>query len=584
MLTQRWQLTSRSPGRQFRYRLRAMSDHPRAPDTPAAANFVRDLVAADIQTGKFGGRVQTRFPPEPNGYLHIGHAKAICVDFGIANEFGGVCKLRFDDTNPETEETEYVDAIVDDVRWLGFEPGEPVYASDYFEQLYLWAEHLITTGFAYVDDQDADTISAQRGGYGKPGIESPHRNRPAAESLDLFRRMRAGEFADNSHVLRAKADMQHDNMQLRDPIMYRIRHEHHHRTGDAWVLYPTYDWAHGESDAIEGVTHSLCTLEFDSHRALYDWYLEHLPLPGDKPEQTEFARLELTHTVTSKRKLRQLIDDSVVDGWDDPRLPTLRALRRRGYPASAIREFCEFIGVSKTNSRHQIELLEWFIRNQLNQTAQRRMAVLRPIKLVVTNWPAGHVETMTLQNNPENPTDGTRDVQFTGELWIEADDFMADPSPKYYRLSPGTEVRLRGAFFVKCTGYESDMLGNVTEVHCTYDPDTRGGNSPEGRKVKATIHWVSTAHAVDVQVALYERLFTAEGPGERTGDPFDDLNRESKTVLAGKAESALASVERGQVVQFERLGYFAADDVESELFHRTVGLKDEWANVQKRTK
>ncbi len=584
MLTLRWQFTSQSPSRHIRYRLRAMSDHPRAPDTPAAANFVRDLVAADIQAGKFGGRVQTRFPPEPNGYLHIGHAKAICVDFGIADEFGGICKLRFDDTNPETEETEYVDAIIDDVRWLGFDPGDPVYASDYFEQLYQWAEHLINTGFAYVDDQDADTISAQRGGYGKPGIESPHRNRPAAESLDLFRRMRAGEFAEGSHVLRAKADMQHDNMQLRDPIMYRLRHEHHHRTGDAWVLYPTYDWAHGESDAIEGVTHSLCTLEFDSHRVLYDWYLEHLPLPGDKPEQTEFARLELTHTVTSKRKLRQLIDDGVVDGWDDPRLPTLRALRRRGYPASAIREFCEFIGVSKTNSRHQIELLEWFIRNQLNHTAQRRMAVLRPIKLVVTNWPAGHVETMTLQNNPENPADGTRDVQFTGELWIEADDFMADPSPKYYRLTPGSEVRLRGAFFVKCTGYENDMLGNVTEVHCTYDPDTRGGNSPEGRKVKATIHWVSTAHAVDVQVALYERLFTAEGPGERTGDPFDDLNRESKTVVAGKAESALASVERGQVVQFERLGYFAADDVELGLFHRTVGLKDEWANVQKRTK
>ncbi len=561
-----------------------MSDHPRAPDTPAAANFVRDLVAADVQRGTFGGRVQTRFPPEPNGYLHIGHAKAICVDFGIADEFGGICKLRFDDTNPETEETEYVDAIVDDVRWLGFEPGEPVYASDYFEQLYQWAEHLITTGFAYVDDQDADTISAQRGGYGKPGIESPHRKRPAAESLDLFRRMRAGEFPDGAHVLRAKADMQHDNMQLRDPIMYRIRHEHHHRTGDAWVLYPTYDWAHGESDAIEGVTHSLCSLEFDSHRALYDWYLAHIPLPGDQPQQIEFARLELTHTVTSKRKLRQLIDDGAVDGWDDPRLPTLRALRRRGYPASAIREFCEFIGVSKTNSRHQIELLEWFIRNDLNHTAQRRMAVLRPIKLVVTNWPAGQSETMTLQNNPENADDGMREVQFTGELWIEADDFMAEPSPKYYRLTPGSEVRLRGAFFVKCTGYETDALGNVTEVQCTYDPATRGGNSPEGRKVKATIHWVSTAHAVDVQVALYERLFTAEVPGERTGEPFDDLNRQSKQVVTGKAESAVASVARGQVVQFERLGYFAADDVQPKLFHRTVGLKDEWANLQKRTK
>lgn len=559
-----------------------MSDRPRTPDTPPGSNFVRELVAADIQNGTFGGRVQTRFPPEPNGYLHIGHAKAICVDYGIAAEFGGICKLRFDDTNPETEETEYVDAIVDDVRWLGFEPGEPVYASDYFEQLYQWAEHLINTGFAYVDDQDADVISAQRGGYGKPGIESPHRNRPAAESLDLFRRMRAGEFADGTRVLRAKADMQHDNMQLRDPIMYRIRHEHHHRTGDSWVLYPTYDWAHGQSDAIEGVTHSLCSLEFDSHRALYDWYLEHVPLPSDQPRQTEFARLELTHTITSKRKLRQLIDDGVVDGWDDPRLPTLRALRKRGYPAEAIREFCDFIGVSKTNSRHQIELLEWFIRNDLNRHAQRRMAVLRPIKLVITNWPAGQVEMMTLQNNPENEADGTRDVPFTGELWIEADDFMANPSPKYYRLTPGSEVRLRGAFFVKCTGYDTDAAGNVTEVQCTYDPATRGGTSTD-RKVKATIHWVSTAHAVDVQVALYERLFSAEAPGERTGDPFDDLNRNSKELLAAKAETAVASIAPGQVVQFERLGYFAADDTQPNFFHRTVGLKDEWANVQKRT-
>ncbi|MBI4882433.1 MAG: glutamine--tRNA ligase/YqeY domain fusion protein [Actinobacteria bacterium] len=561
-----------------------MSEHPRAPDTPPAANFVRELVLADRAKGDFGGRVQTRFPPEPNGYLHIGHAKAICVDFGIAEEFGGICKLRFDDTNPETEETEYVDAIVDDVRWLGFEPGEPLYASDYFEQLYQWAEHLIATGFAYVDDQDAETISAQRGGYGRPGVESPFRSRDVEENLDLFRRMRAGEFADGAHVLRAKADMQHDNMQLRDPIMYRIRHEHHHRAGDAWVLYPTYDWAHGQSDAIEGVTHSLCSLEFDSHRALYDWYLEHLPLPGDQPRQIEFARLELTHTVTSKRKLRELIDDGLVDGWDDPRLPTLRALRRRGYPPSAIREFCEFIGVGKTNSRHQIELLEWFIRNQLNRTAPRRMTVLHPIKLVITNWPDGRTEMMTLQNNPEDPADGIRDVPFTGELWIEADDFMAEPSPKYYRLSPGSEVRLRGAFFVKCTGFETDGQGRVAEVHCTYDPETRGGNSSEGRKVKATIHWVSTAHAIDVRVALYDRLFTADVPGERTGEPLDDLNRNSKTVVDAKAEPAVAAAAPGQVLQFERLGYFAADGAERSLFHRTVGLKVEWANIQKRPK
>ena len=559
-----------------------------APDTPAAANFVRDLVRADNQQGTFGGRVQTRFPPEPNGYLHIGHAKAICVDFGIAQEFGGICKLRFDDTNPVTEETEYVDAIVDDIRWLGFEPADVVYASDYFETLYQWAEHLITTGFAYVDDQDAETISAQRGGYGKPGIESPHRDRPSEESLDLFRRMRAGEFADGTHVLRAKADMQHENMQLRDPIMYRIRHEHHHRTGDQWVLYPTYDWAHGQSDAIEGVTHSLCSLEFDSHRALYDWYLEHCPLPGDQPRQTEFARLELTYTVTSKRKLRQLIDDGVVDGWDDPRLPTLRALRRRGYPASALRDFCDFIGVAKTNSRHQIELLEWFIRNELNRTALRRMAVLKPIKLVVTNWPEGHVEMVELVNNPEDPSAGSRTVEFTGEVWIEDDDFKAVPPPKYFRLTPGSEVRLRGAFYVKCTGFtlhtEGDAAGTVAEVQCTYDPETRGGNAPDGRKVKATIHWVSTAHALDITAAQYERLFTVDVPGDRTGDPMDDVNRDSKAVLAGKAEAALGEVAPGQVVQFERLGYYAKDGDDPSLFHRTVGLKDDWANVQKRSK
>ncbi|CAB4832839.1 unannotated protein [freshwater metagenome] len=561
-----------------------MSDAPNSPDTPAAANFVRDLVRADNEQGTFGGRVQTRFPPEPNGYLHIGHAKAICVDFGIAEEFGGVCKLRFDDTNPVTEDTEYVDAIVDDVRWLGFEAAEVVYASDYFETLYTWAEHLVTTGFAYVDDQDGDTISAQRGGYGKPGIESPHRDRPIAENLDLFRRMRSGEFADGSHVLRAKADMQHDNMQLRDPIMYRIRHEHHHRTGDQWVLYPTYDWAHGQSDAIEGVTHSICTLEFDSHRALYDWYLEHSPLPGDQPRQTEFARLELSYTVTSKRKLLQLINDGVVDGWDDPRLPTLRALRRRGYPATAIRAFCDFIGVAKTNSRHQIEMLEWFVRNELNRTALRRMAVLRPVKLVITNWPAGHSESITLQNNPENADDGSREVEFTGEVWIESDDFKAEAPPKYFRLTAGAEVRLRGAYYLKCTGYNTDADGNVTEVLATYDPETRGGNAPDGRKVKATIHWVSTAHAVDVTAALYERLFAAEVPGERTGDPFDDLHPNSREIVHGKAEAALAAAAPGQVVQFERLGYFAHDHDQPALFHRTVGLKDEWANVQKRGK
>jgi len=563
---------------------------PRPDDLPAAANFVRELVIADIERGTFGGRVQTRFPPEPNGYLHIGHAKAITVDFGIAAEFGGICNLRFDDTNPDTEDTSYVDAIIEDLAWLGFPiEGEPLYASDYFEQLYEWAELLISEGLAYVDDQDGETISTQRGGYGRPGVESPHRDRPVDESLDLFRRMRAGEFAEGSHVLRAKIDMQHENMQLRDPVMYRIRGVHHHRTGALWSIYPTYDWAHGQSDAIEGVTHSLCTLEFDSHRALYDWYLEHLPLPFEQPRQTEFARLELTHTVTSKRRLAKLVEDGIVDGWDDPRMPTLRGLRRRGYPASAIREFCNFIGVSRTNSRHQIELLESFVRTELNRTALRRMAVLRPLRVVITNWPTDDdgrpvVEHVELVNNPENPADGTRTVPFSGELYIEQDDFMAEPAPKYFRLSPGKEVRLRGAYFVTATGFDTDVDGNVTEVQVTYDPETRGGNAPDGRKVKSTMHWVSRAHAIDATVALYERLFSAEVPGEATGDAFDDLDADSREVLTGvKVEPILADVSRGDVVQFERLGYFAADPDEAMLFHRTVGLRDEWANIQKRS-
>ena len=562
-----------------------------SPETPAvgatdnqASDFVRDLVRADLEQGTFGGTVQTRFPPEPNGYLHIGHAKAICIDFGIAAEFGGRCNLRFDDTNPDTEDVEYVEAIIDDLRWLGFEAPEPVlFASDYFEQLYEWAEHLIEHGLAYIDDQDGDTISAQRGGYGKPGIESPFRTRSVDENLDLFRRMRAGEFADGARVLRAKIDMQHENMQFRDPVMYRIRRQHHHRTGDQWVIYPTYDWAHGQSDAIEGVTHSLCTLEFDSHRPLYDWYLEHLPLPGHQPRQTEFARLELTHTVTSKRRLATLVADGVVDGWDDPRLPTLRGLRRRGYPAAAIREFCAYIGVSRTNSRHQIELLESFVRADLNRTALRRMAVLRPLRVDITNWPTGHVEHVELGNNPENADDGTRLVPLSGTLYIERDDFMVEPAPKYFRLSPGKEVRLRGAYFLRCTGYTLGDDGEVESVQCTFDPDTRSGNAPDGRKVKATIHWVSAQHAADATVALYSRLFSAEVPGERTGEAFDDLDRNSLELLTDcKVEAALADTAAGQVVQFERLGYFAHDPREAMLFHRTVGLRDEWANIQKR--
>jgi len=553
-------------------------------DAPAAGDFVADVVREDIAAGTYGGRVQTRFPPEPNGYLHIGHAKAITADFGIAEQFGGLCNLRFDDTNPDTEDTEYVDSIIEDIEWLGFTPHEVLYASDYFQQLYDWAEDLIRQGLAYVDDQDAETISEQRGGFGKPGIESPCRDRSVDENLDLFRRMEAGEFEDGSHVLRAKIDMQSDNMQLRDPVMYRIRRTPHHRTGDKWCVYPLYDWAHGQSDAKEGVTHSMCTLEFVSHRPLYDWFLEHLELPYEKPKQLEFARLELTNTITSKRKLRQLIEDGIVDGWDDPRMPTLIGLRRRGYPPAAIRAFCTNIGVSKTNARHRIEELESFVRAELNRTALRRMAVLRPLKLVIDNWPAGVVEHFELGNNPENPADGSRQAAFSGELWIERDDFAVDPPPKFFRLSVGREVRLRGAYLVTATSVETDAAGEPVVVHATYDPATRGGDAPDGRKVKSTMHWVSAAHAVDAEVRLYERLFEADVPGERTGDPMDDLNPASREVLTGcKVEAALdQGTTPGQVVQFERLGYFAKDAGERMLFHRTVGLKDEWANIVKR--
>ncbi len=563
------------------------------PDSTTDANrsttdFIREQVRSDLAAGTYGGRVQTRYPPEPNGHLHIGHAKAINVDFEIAADFGGRCMLRFDDTNPDTEEASFVEGIIDDIEWLGYEPDQTLYTSDYFEQLYEWAELLICDGKAFVDDQHVDAIRAQRGGYGQPGIESPYRNRSVEENLDLFRRMRAGEFEDGSHVLRAKIDMQHENMQMRDPVMYRIRRGHHHRTDDAWVIYPTYDWAHGQSDAIEGTTHSLCSLEFDSHRALYDWYLEQLPLPFEQPHQYEFARLEITHTMTSKRRLAQIVATGVVDGWDDPRMPTLKGMRRRGYPASAIREFCSFIGIAKTNSRHQIELLESFVRTELNRTAQRRMAVLRPLRLVLTNWPTDDggnpaVEHFEVANNPENEADGTRLVAFSGELFIEQDDFRADPPPKYFRLTPGREVRLRGAFLVTCTGYETDDDGTVTTVLATYDPETKGGSAPDGRKVKSTMHWVSAAHAVPATVALYERLFSAEVPGEVTGDPLDDVDPESRVLLTDcRFEAALADTAPGEVVQFERIGYFAHDPREPMLFHRTVGLRDEWANIQKR--
>ncbi len=547
-------------------------------------DFIREKINTDNESGKYSSRVQTRFPPEPNGYLHIGHAKSICLNFGIAADYDGTCKLRFDDTNPETEDQDFVDGIIDDVRWLGFEPDEVVYASDYFEQLYLWAELLIERGLAFVDDQDAETISEQRGGFTTPGINSPFRDRSVEENLTLFRGMRVGEFEDGSRVLRAKIDMQHENMWMRDPVLYRIRRAHHQRTGTEWILFPTYDWAHGQSDAIERVTHSICTLEFDSHRPLYDWCLENLDLPAEKPEQTEFARLNLTHTITSKRRLRQLVEDGVVDGWDDPRMPTLRGLRRRGYPASAIRAFMDHIGVAKSNSTHDIELLESFIRTELNASALRRMAVLNPLKVVITNWPEGQEDLREAINNPEDDNAGTRQVPFSGELWIEQDDFKLDPPPKYYRLTPGREVRLRAGYFITATDAVTDDDGNVIEVHCTYDPETAGGQAPDGRKVKSTIHWVSAATAVDATVHLYNRLFTDSHPGSGDTDAFESLNPDSRETVQAKLEPALADVEAGQVVQFERLGYFAADLDDPAVFHRTVGLRDEWANIQKRRK
>lgn len=548
-----------------------------------ANDFIREKIRADNVTGRFGGRVQTRFPPEPNGYLHIGHAKSIGVNFGIAEDFGGVCNLRFDDTNPETEDQDFVDGIIADIEWLGYEPNSVVYASDYFEQLYLWAESLIERGLAYVDDQDAETISAQRGGFTTPGVDSPYRDRSVDENLALFRGMRAGEFAEGERVLRAKIDMNHENMQMRDPVLYRIRHAHHVRTGDSWVIYPTYDWAHGQSDAIERVTHSLCTLEFDTHRALYDWCLDNLELPAEQPEQTEFARLNLTHTVMSKRKLRQLVEDGKVDGWDDPRMPTLRGLRRRGYPPAAIRAFVEHIGIAKANSTHDIELLESFIRTELNSTALRRMAVLRPLKVVITNWPEGQADMREAINNPEDDSAGTRQVPFSGKLWIEQDDFKLDPPPKYYRLTIGREVRLRAGYFITANDVVTDDDGNVVEVHCTYDPETAGGQAPDGRKVKSTIHWVSADTAIDATVNLYDRLFTDSHPGAEGSDPLESLNPNSREQLVdAKLEPALADVEPGQVVQFERLGYFAADLDDPSVFHRTVGLRDEWANIQKR--
>jgi glutaminyl-tRNA synthetase len=553
----------------------------------SGTDFIRELIQRDADHGPYGGRVQTRFPPEPNGFLHIGHAKSICLNFGVAAEHGGRTVLRFDDTNPETEDERYVAAIREDLAWLGFEPSEVVYASDYFDQLHRWAVQLIEQGLAYVDDQDAETISENRGGFTTPGVDSPWRDRSVDENRDLFERMTAGEFGEGQRVLRAKIDMNHENMQMRDPVMYRIRNQHHFRTGDSWVIYPTYDWAHGQSDAIEGTTHSLCTLEFDSHRPLYDWFHEALGLGDDRPRQTEFARLNLTHTVLSKRRLLQLVDDGHVDGWDDARMPTVRGLRRRGYPAQAIRDFCGHIGIARVNGTHEIELLESFVRRQHNATALRRMAVLDPLEVVITNWPDGQTDTREAINNPEDDTAGVREVPFSGRLFIERDDFMLDPPSKFFRLAPGREVRLRAGYFITCNDVETGPDGEVIRLLCTYDPETAGGQAPDGRKVKATIHWVAAETALDVKVELYERLFTEALPGADGADPMASLNPDSRLTRTAKAEPALADIAPGEVVQFERLGYFARDldddpNTSPTRFHRTVGLRDEWANIQKR--
>jgi glutaminyl-tRNA synthetase len=547
-------------------------------------DFIRQIVADDQRTGKHGGRVVTRFPPEPNGYLHIGHAKAIGIDYGIARENDGVFHLRFDDTNPAKEEVEYVDSIMRDVRWLGADWGDKLfYASDYFEQLYQWAEQLIRDGLAYVDESTADQIREMRGTLTEPGRNSPYRDRPAAESVDLFRRMRAGDFPDGKLVLRAKIDMASPNLNMRDPVLYRIRHAEHHRTGDTWCIYPMYDYAHPLSDAIEKITHSICTLEFEDHRPLYDWLIQHVNT-GANPQQIEFARGNLSYTVMSKRKLLTLVQQGHVAGWDDPRMPTLSAFRRRGVPAETIRAFWERMGVAKRNSTIDVAMLEHAIRSDLNRTAPRVMAVTRPLKLVIENFPADRVEELEAVNNPEDPAMGTRTVPFSRELYIEQDDFREVPPSKYFRLSPGTEVRLRWAYLVRCTSVVKDASGAVVEVRCTYDPASRGGNPADGRKVKSTIHWVSAAHALPAELRLYDRLFDVEDP---SGDDWlAHLNPHSlESVRDAKLEPSLASALPGSRWQFERIGYFCVDDDSKPgalVFNRTVTLRDTWAKIEKR--
>ncbi len=556
---------------------------PTRPETSERpSDFIRDIVAADVAAGRYQ-TIVTRFPPEPNGHLHIGHAKSIALNYGISQEFGGRFHLRFDDTNPAKEEQEYIDAIEADVRWLGADWGDNLfYASDYFEQLYAWAIVLIERGLAYVDDLDAEQIRAHRGTLTEPGRPSPYRDRTVEQNLDLFRRMRAGEFPDGGPVLRAKIDMAAPNMNMRDPVLYRIVHASHPRTGDAWCIYPTYDFAHGQSDAIEGITHSICTLEFENHRPLYDWLIEHLPVPA-VPHQYEFARLKLTYTVLSKRFLKRLVDEGRVRGWDDPRMPTIAGLRRRGYPAEGIRDFARAVGVSKADSTVELARLEYHVRQVLNRDAQRRMAVLDPLKVVITNYPEGQVEELEAVNNPEDAAAGTRKVPFGRELWIERDDFMEDPPRKFYRLAPGREVRLRYAYFITCDEVVKDEAGEIVELRCTYDPATRGGDAPDERRPKATLHWVAAATAVAAEVRLYEPLFTRPDPGA-DGDLLDDLEPDSERVLDPcYLEPAAAETPVGETVQFERLGYFCADPDSAPghpVFDRTVTLKDTWARLQ----
>jgi len=550
------------------------------------SNFIRDTIIKDLETKKFAGQVQTRFPPEPNGYLHIGHAKAICLNFGLADEFGGKTNLRFDDTNPEKEEQEYVDSIMKDVRWLGFEWDGLHYASDYFDQLYEWAIKLINAGKAYVDDLSAEEIRKYRGTLTEPGKDSPHRNRSVKENIDLFERMSKGEFPDGSRVLRAKIDMASPNLNMRDPVIYRILHAEHHRTGNKWCIYPMYDFAHGQSDSIEHVTHSVCTLEFEDHRPLYNWFIEQLGIfPA---QQLEFDRLGLTYTLLSKRKLLQLVQGKYVTGWDDPRMPTLSGIRRRGYTPEAIRNFCGAIGVSKTNGTLELAMLEHFVREDLNKRAPRVMAVLRPLKVVIDNYPDGHVDEVEAVNNPEDESAGKRKVPFSKVLYIEQDDFREDPPKQYYRLSPGREVRLRYGFFITAKSVVKNDKGEVVEVHCTYDPATRGGNAPDGRKVKSTIHWVSAPHAIDAEVRIYDKLFTKEDPNQvEEGQDFTaNLNPNSLEVITNaKLEPSLANAPVEAHYQFERLGYFCVDPDSKPghlVFNRTVALKDTWAKVEKR--